>query len=836
VLLKKYVLSSIAILAALCLSGCGGSSTTTATPSSISVSVSPATASLNGGGTQAFTATVVNDSANAGVTWSIGSGAGTLSSSTTTGVTYTAPATISTSSAVTLTATSKTDSTKSGTATITLTPLPAITSVAVSCTPTSVQTGQTSQCTATVSGTGSYSSAVTWSVSGVQGGNSTVGAISTAGLYTAPSAVPSTNPVTITATSTEDTTKSGSAIASVTVATLAITSLSTTSPIALTPMTVTASGVNTSSPISLTFSDSDGFSVTESPIRVDTSGSGMMIVAVPFYVNPTTGATGADTVSLVLTQGSKSSPPVTVDIQDLPSVASYGATPGQISHAALIFEAMVIGQRINDLQALQALPGNTVDTTTAQSELKTLLTPILNARSDVDSVTSNSSLVIPGGVTMPNGSPVQFDATALDTMDRVNAVFLSEVLTLPGSSTDSELRSREVRAHPETSIVADWLKPFDLVTNLTSYQLSMLATLSPGKSFSSISVSDFATTLSNTIGTALSAADTGMPGNKILGISGAVFSALPTMGTFLGSDAAYIQGLVTNNSSMMNAAQIEMQLGEKDAWEAATSLANAIAGAKEMGPIVEGAAAAMSSVYGMFGTVDQALNAGGYAAINIQTVPISSTASTAIGIAEGTITASGSTAQSGFDYCCFNNLDIIGIVDANGNYESFIPLGASNTDYDDITLDATNPLTGAILGSETVDLSGLDTSTPITVPTLTLTPAPTTPPAAGTYTGTWTVKLSAVTCCVDGSCTTTPGTSSSVSADYAVDSGLTFSEFDSEVCGSIDPLLTDAGWTSVACSCTAATSDSFTLSISGTGTVATGCTAQTLSEIGTFSE
>ena len=231
-----------------------------------------------------------------------------------------------------------------------------------------------------------------------------------------------------------------------------------------------------------------------------------MIVAVPLYVNPTTGATGADTVSLVLTQGTQSSAPITVDIQDLPSVASYGATPGQISHAALIFEAMVIGQRINDLQAFQALPGNTVDTSAAQSALQTLLTPILKARSDVDSVTSNSSLVISGGVSTASGSPVQFDATALDTMDRVNGVFLSEVLTLPGSNT--QLRSKASKARPQESGVSTFIEGMDLVTNLASYEESMLTTLSSGQSFSSYTVSDYATALSKTIGTTLSTSGT----------------------------------------------------------------------------------------------------------------------------------------------------------------------------------------------------------------------------------------------------------------------------------------------------------------------------------------
>ena len=55
---------------------------------------------------------------------------------------------------------------------------PTITSVTASCTPTSVQTGQTSQCSPKVSGTGSYSSAVIWSA--------VSGTISSSGLYTAP--------------------------------------------------------------------------------------------------------------------------------------------------------------------------------------------------------------------------------------------------------------------------------------------------------------------------------------------------------------------------------------------------------------------------------------------------------------------------------------------------------------------------------------------------------------------------------------------------------------------------------------------------------------------------
>ncbi|MHB1865685.1 MAG: Ig-like domain-containing protein [Candidatus Saccharimonadales bacterium] len=43
-------------------------------------------------------------------------------------------------------------------------PTASVTSVAVSCASATVNVGQTSQCSATVQGTGNYSSAVTWAI------------------------------------------------------------------------------------------------------------------------------------------------------------------------------------------------------------------------------------------------------------------------------------------------------------------------------------------------------------------------------------------------------------------------------------------------------------------------------------------------------------------------------------------------------------------------------------------------------------------------------------------------------------------------------------------------
>jgi Glycoside hydrolase family 44 len=87
-------------------------------------------------------------------------------------------------------------------------PTNAITSISVS--PNAATIGAQVQFTANVSGTGSFSSAVKWSVLGTPGSTMSAGTISTTGLYITPYPAPPT--VSVVATSTQDTTKSGSAM------------------------------------------------------------------------------------------------------------------------------------------------------------------------------------------------------------------------------------------------------------------------------------------------------------------------------------------------------------------------------------------------------------------------------------------------------------------------------------------------------------------------------------------------------------------------------------------------------------------------------------------------
>jgi hypothetical protein len=178
------------------------------------VTVAPGSASVKINTMQQFSATVFN-AADQSVSWSVN---GVNGGSMTTGwITssgqYTAPALVPSPATVTVQATSLVAPTAIATAMVTITaPLPV--RVTISPKTASVATRQTHQFTATVQNSTNHS--VTWKVNGVANGNSTIGTITTGGLYTAPAAVPSPSSVTVTAVSAADTSASASATVTIT--------------------------------------------------------------------------------------------------------------------------------------------------------------------------------------------------------------------------------------------------------------------------------------------------------------------------------------------------------------------------------------------------------------------------------------------------------------------------------------------------------------------------------------------------------------------------------------------------------------------------------------------
>jgi hypothetical protein len=168
------------------------------------ITLSPASASLPAGGALQFTATVVSPTSTI-LSWYVNnilggnSTVGTINSS---GY-YMAPASVPSPATVTIKAVSSAETNPAGSAIVAITVPVVNATVSIAPTDASMLAGTTVQFVATVTGT--TNTAVSWSVNGVAGGNSTVGTISAAGLYTAPAAAPSSPTVAVTATSQANT-------------------------------------------------------------------------------------------------------------------------------------------------------------------------------------------------------------------------------------------------------------------------------------------------------------------------------------------------------------------------------------------------------------------------------------------------------------------------------------------------------------------------------------------------------------------------------------------------------------------------------------------------------
>jgi hypothetical protein len=185
-------------------------SVTVIAAAAVLLSISPASAAVPTASTDSFTATVTGTT-NTAVAWSLsgagcsGASCGSLATSSLAAV-YTAPLVAPSPPSVTVAATSMAEPSKTATASVTIVPVVVVTVTPAS---TSVATGATQQLSASVVGTSN--TAVTWAVQGAGCSGTACGTISSTGLYTAPSAVPSPAMVTVIATSAADTSKTASA-------------------------------------------------------------------------------------------------------------------------------------------------------------------------------------------------------------------------------------------------------------------------------------------------------------------------------------------------------------------------------------------------------------------------------------------------------------------------------------------------------------------------------------------------------------------------------------------------------------------------------------------------
>jgi hypothetical protein len=181
---SKICTRTLVIACALTLAACAGGPKSTSVPPSqtapTAIQLSPSNVTLTPSAQQLFVAKVTGGSDTA-VTWTVDTISGgnpAVGTITATGL-YTAPAT---AGIHTVKATTVADKTKTASATVTV-------EGTISLTPGSVDLtmGATQQFNLSVQG--KTNPAVTWSVDGTAGGNSSVGTITAQGVYTAPSAI-----------------------------------------------------------------------------------------------------------------------------------------------------------------------------------------------------------------------------------------------------------------------------------------------------------------------------------------------------------------------------------------------------------------------------------------------------------------------------------------------------------------------------------------------------------------------------------------------------------------------------------------------------------------------
>lgn len=251
----------------------------------------------------------------------------------------------------------------------------------------------------------------------------------------------------------------GSTTATLTIAVsarLAIAAASTATPVALTPVTLTTTGLDTTKPFTVSLAYPSGKTISLDPVR--TTAAGAVVLATPLYIDRTTGKTGSVSVNVTITQNSVASNAFALAIQDMPAVATYGTAPGAISRAFFNYLTVSLGRSVNYLQALQAFPANHTNTSTARAQITQQMHDAITMRNNIDMLMAGTQSSLAVGRSSA-GTPIQFNASSLDMLDRVLAMHLQATGYAPkvaelasayapaGQPQSAELRMGNVTRH-----------------------------------------------------------------------------------------------------------------------------------------------------------------------------------------------------------------------------------------------------------------------------------------------------------------------------------------------------------------------------------------------------
>lgn len=520
------------------------------------------------------------------------------------------------------------------------------------------------------------------------------------------------------------------------VAAIAITGISSSTPMALTSLSISTSGINASQPVAVMLSNSAGFSAILTPMR--TQSDGTVVVAIPIFIDPTTGKTNNLNASLTIGQGGLTSAPVSLTVQDIPLLSAYQTTSGpvtlgQISRAFYNYQILALGSMMDGLQAMQSLPGNTVDTTVPQANVQHQLTNVIEARNDIDRIITNNALQI-GATTLPSGTPTTFNSDSVEIMDRVLAIYLVDIVqpsaaaALAGNSTNAVPVGQEggSAAAIDVTPILELLEPATSVADLGG------------------AIKDFAhknATVSDKIvsvesGLVATALFVGVVADLPLLTAGATVAGILVGAHILANEVYHVASeyvkLERDSNDGSDPAQLaqdesDLQASQTSLGLAAVGVALGAASMVTEGIVklgVEGGSFLLSTSH-LFAqdspSTDQeaAITAAGQIAMPFPSV------TQGFGRVEGQviITNSQGAILSGLAQMVVidpaNNLQFSAMADANGNYGIQVPLGDQFLHYGNLTLEAVDPVSGLVLASQGINLTGLTATSPFHAPAMT---------------------------------------------------------------------------------------------------------------------
>jgi hypothetical protein len=468
-----------------------------------------------------------------------------------------------------------------------------------------------------------------------------------------------------------------------------------------------------SASITVQFTDGAQFTVSEPPIRVEADGT--VVAAVPLYFNPATGQTSSGQVSVTVQENGNTSPPVSLTIEDLPPVASYGVQPGQLTHAFVVFDALVIGENLNILMAAQPLIPPNSALQQAQSGLTGLLPVTIKAREEIDGIAANSSTVANVG-TLSDGTPIQFNSSSLDSFDRIVGVWMI-----------SQFASQFPAGEDAAAVVAAMLPQ---LTSASSVE-AVVGTIQESNNFDPTlailqGLQDYNVGVGGAESPALRLRSNQVASGDV-GASGGVLGKLLgylNFGTTMSHVFNNISEAVSCGGYGISICVQEIN-GELSGTgrQLVTSWVANIFGTGWLGKILGSALNLADGVGGMLGDI-YGLGATGAELIDQNTSSLYTSGqleSAQFGQINVSFTSAPpptSPPQDSTNFCCFDDLPVAGICDLSNNCVALAPIGAPNTNYSDITASVVDSTTNITLATETVDLSDLSPTATVTVPTL----------------------------------------------------------------------------------------------------------------------